>query len=136
MLAEGVLTRVVADPAASRRDLAAARTHVGSAEAVSATDPTAAFSIAYDAARKAVVAHLRARGLRIRVRQGAHFQTGRYARAALDELGIDEHLAAFEDMRRVRNDTEYDAVLVSRSDADEALTHARAIVDAVERDFT
>jgi hypothetical protein len=35
-------------------------------------------------------------------------------------------------MREVRNDTEYEAAVLASSDAREALTHARAIVAAVQ----
>lgn len=135
LLAEGVVVRVVADQEESQKELAAAKTHLLGAEAASQHDPTGAFSLAFDAARKAVVAHMRANGLRVRPRFGAHYQTGRYARAALTGRVADEHLSALEDMRVVRNDTEYGAEVVEGSDAAEALAHARAIVDAVERDL-
>jgi hypothetical protein len=135
LLAEGVLARVAVDTEEARRELDAAKAHLGGAEAAVKVDPTGAFTLAYDAARKAVVAHMRANGLRVRRRFGAHVQTGRYARAALRGRDNDVHLTAFENMRIVRNDTEYGAELVSASDASEALAHARAIVAAVERDL-
>lgn len=135
LLAEGVVVRVAADREESQKELAAAKMHLLGAEAASQHDPTGAFSLAYDAARKAVVAHMRANGLRARPRFGAHYQTGRYGRAALTGQVADEHLSALEDMRVVRNDTEYEAEVVESSDAAEALAHARAIVEAVERDL-
>ena len=136
LLAEGVIVRVVADTEEARRELDAATAHLGGAEAAVNVDPTGAFTLAYDAARKAVVAHMRANGFRVRRRFGAHLQTGRYARAALGGGDAEQHLAAFENMRIVRNDTAYGAEIVSASDAAEALAHARAIVAAVERDLT
>jgi hypothetical protein len=135
LLAEGVLARVPPDLEEARRELTTAERHLRGAEAAAAVDPTGAFALAYDAARKAVVAHMRASGLRVRSRFGAHYQTGRYARTALANRDIDEHVDAFVDMREVRNDTEYEGEIVTLSDAEEAMTHARAIVAAVERDL-
>lgn len=132
---EGVLVRVPADRKAAQRELSVARTHIAGAESSARVDPTGSFTVAYDAARKAVVAHMRAHGLRVRSRFGAHYQTGRYAQAALVGRGIDEHVEAFVSMREVRNDTEYEGEIVASSDAAEALAHARAIVAAVEPDL-
>lgn len=97
-----------------------------------AVDPTGGFALAYDAARKAVVAHMRFVGFRVVARYGVHYQTTRYARAALREQGIEEHLEAFTAMREVRNDAEYEGEILANTDALEALTHARAIVAAVQ----
>jgi hypothetical protein len=135
LVAEGVLVRVPPDLRAAERELSVARTHLDGAEASAAVDPTGSFTVAYDAARKAVVAHMRARGLRVRSRFGAHYQTGRYARFALVGRDIDEHLVAFVDMREVRNDTEYEGEIVAASDSAEALSHARAIVAVVESEL-
>jgi hypothetical protein len=135
LVAEGVLVRVPSDLDEARLELATAEMHLAGAEAAAAVDPTGSFTLAYDAARKAIVAHTRAKGLRVRPRFGAHYQTGRYARAALLGRGIDEHVVAFVDMREVRNDTEYDGEVVARSDAAEALSHARAIVAIVKGDL-
>ena len=135
LVAEGVVVRIPVDLDEARRELATASTHLRGAEAAASVDPTGAFTLAYDAARKALVAHMRANGLRVRPRFGAHVQTGRYGRAALMNRGVDEHVTAFVDMRQVRNDTEYEAEIVAASDAAEALVHAHAIVAAVERDL-
>ena len=135
LLAEGVVVRVRADRDEARKELDAAKTHLLGAEDAAHRDPTGAFSLAYDAARKAVVAHMRANGLRVLPRFGAHYQTGRYARAALAGRVADQHLSAFENMRVVRNDTEYEAEVVELSDAAEALAHAAKIVAAVEAEL-
>lgn len=132
---EGVLVRVPLDLEAAHRELAIARMHIAGAELSATIDPTGSFTVAYDAARKAVVAHMRAHGLRVRSRFGAHYQTGRYANAALTGRGVDEHVEAFVNMREVRNDTEYEGEIVGEADAAEALAHARAIVGAVESEL-
>src|SRR5919201_6741460 len=59
--------------------LGEAERHLASAEQIAASDPNGAFQLAYDAARKAVTAHMLARGLRVTNRPGAHATTGRYA---------------------------------------------------------
>lgn len=132
----GVLVRVPPDLEAAQRELSIARTHIVGAESSANVDPTGSFTVAYDAARKAVVAHMRAHGLRVRSRFGAHYQTGRYATAVLTGRGIDEHVEAFVNMREVRNDTEYEGEIVAESDAAEALGHARAIVGVVEAELS
>ena len=135
LIAKDVVARVPADSEEARRELAAAEMHLQGAEAAAVVDATGAFTLAYDAARKAVVAHMRASGLRVRSRFGAHYQTGQYARAALTGRGVDEHVEAFVGMREVRNDTEYEGEVVRQSDSAEALSHARAIVAVVRRDI-
>jgi hypothetical protein len=131
LVSERAIERVPVDRAAAYRDLEAAAAHLVSVEAQAVHDPVGAFALAYEAMRKAVVAHMRAAGLRVRTRGGAHYQTGRYARAALGGLGVDEQLRAFEDLRRLRNKSAYEAVPVEERDAREALAHARRVVEAV-----
>jgi HEPN domain len=135
LVSEGAIERVPVDRAAASRDLESATAHLVSVETRAAHDPAGSFALAYEAFRKAVVAHMRATGLRVKSRGGAHYQTGRYARAALDGLGIEEHLRAFEDLRRLRNRSAYEAVPVDERDALEAVTHARAVVVAVGKEI-
>lgn len=135
LVSEGAVERAPVDRAAASRDLEAAAAHLVSVDTRAAHDPVGAFALAYEAYRKAVVAHMRATGFRVKSRGGAHYQTGRYARAALDGFGIDEHLQAFEDLRRLRNRSAYEAVPVDERDALEAVTHARAVVEAVRKDL-
>ena len=135
LLAGGVIQRVKADMRAARRNVLAANAHLRAADTVAADDPTGAFVLAYDAMRKAIVAHMGANGLRVTGRPDAHERTGQYASAALNAQGIDEHLAAFDDLRRLRNKTEYEAVIVLEATATEAVAHARAVVEAVEREL-
>ncbi len=135
LVSEGAIESVAVDRGAAGRDLEVASAHLVSIEMWAAEDPAGAFILAYEAYRKAVVAHMRASGFRVRSRGGAHYQTGRYARAALDRLGIDEHLLAFEDLRRLRNRSAYDAVPVGESDVLEAAAHAQALVEAVRKDL-
>ena len=131
LVSSGAIERVPVDLAAARSDLDVAAAHLVSVETRAAHDPVGAFALAYEAYRKAVVAHMRAAGYRVRGRGAAHYETGRYAQAALDGLGIDEHLRAYEDLRRLRNRSAYEAVPVDEEDALVAVGHARAVVVVV-----
>ena len=135
LVADGVIREIEADEATAGVELATARKHVDSAAEVAESDPNGAFQLAYDAVRKAVVAHMRARGFRIGSGPGAHIKTGRYLVTAFAEPSLAAHVGAFEDMRRLRNQSEYDALLLDEPDAHDAIGHAHAIVAAVERDL-
>jgi hypothetical protein len=124
LLAEGVVEQVKTDIAAARRNLLAAHAHLRTAETAAFDDSTGAFVLAYDAMRKAIVAHMSANGFRVTGRPGAHERTGRYARAALAGHDVEEHVAAFDDLRRLRNKTEYNAVVVTEAAVVDAVAHA------------
>ena len=136
LLAEGVVRAIDPDEVTARAELVAARTHVESAGEIAETDPNGAFQLAYDGARKAAAAHMRARGFRLGSRQGAHVKTGRYLVAVFAEPSVAAHAEAFDDMRSLRNQSEYDALLLDEADARDAIEHACAIVAAVERDLS
>ena len=108
--------------------------HLDSAERLAGSDPTGGFVMAYDAARKAVTAHMRALGFRVRKGPGEHERTGQYAAAALDPE-IADHLDALGEMRRLRHQSEYGARLIRPRELEVALVHARAIVEAVEAEL-
>ena len=136
LVARGVLRRVEPDLEASGIDLETARRHLETAQAIMEADEVGSLAIAYEAARKAITAHLRANGLRVVAGEGAHARVGEYAFAALDDASLVEHLRAFDRMRRLRNRSQYDAMPVDQGDAMYALEHARAIVAAVEGDLS
>jgi hypothetical protein len=133
LLEAGLVLRVEADAGAAARDLQAAVVHLESAALLAGSDPTAGFVIAYDATRKAVTAHMRANGFRVRKGPGEHERTAGYATAALDPA-IRDHLDALDEMRRLRHQSEYGARIIYPHELETALMHARAIVEAVERD--
>lgn len=135
LVGAGVIRRTRPDEASARIELRTARTHLESADTLSESDPNAAFQLAYDGARKAIAAHMRANGYRVGSGQGAHAKTGQYASAALHDETLEPHLDAFDDLRALRNQSEYDALVLDDGDVRDALDHARAIVEAVERDL-
>ena len=135
LIARGTLRRVEADPGLARAELATARKHLDTAESSRDEDEVAALAVAYEGARKAITAHMRARGLRAVGGEGAQARVGEYAQAALDDPDLASHLRAFDRMRRLRNRSQYDALPVDDADVGYALEHARAIVEAVEADL-
>lgn len=95
----GSLRSTNPDPETARSEIAIARRHIDSAGLLIASDPALAFVALYDAMRKAIAAHARSRGYRVAGGPGGHVRTGLYAAAALDHLGIDDHLAEFDVLR-------------------------------------
>ena len=131
LVAEGAIERVVPDPETARVELGQARLHVESAAQIAERDPVAAFAIGYDAIRKALSAHMRSRGYRLTRGGGHHTRIGRYALAAIDDARLDEHLEAFDELRQLRNQSEYDALVLDPDDVNDVLAHADAVVTAV-----
>jgi hypothetical protein len=124
---------VVPDPEGARVIIGECDRHLASAERIADTDPTGAFQLLYDAARKAIAAHMRAAGIRVTDRSGAHATTGQYGLAAI--LGAADSLREFDRMRRRRNRTEYGVAPVQPADVTAALAHAQAIVEAVRAEI-
>jgi hypothetical protein len=135
LLAEKKIRTAPSDPETAQIEVDVARRHIASAGKIMDDDPTLAFTALYDAIRKAIAAHMRSQGYRVTRGPGAHAKTGEYAVAALDHLAIASHLAEFDTLRDLRNQTEYEALSVDPDDAREALEHARAIVEAIARDL-
>ncbi len=131
LLAEKAIERVETDRETARQELDGAKRHLESAASIADADPTAAFAVSYDAMRKAISAHMRASGYRVKKGPGHHQRTGRYALAALDDLHVEDHIEAFDSLRQLRNQSEYDALMVEPDEVEEILEHARALVGAV-----
>ena len=131
LIASGQIERVLPDPDTAREDLAMARNHIKAALMIADVDPTLAFTGLYDAIRKSIQAHMRTNGYRTTRGLGAHIKIGAYAEAALDELGIGEHLEEFEQLRITRNQSEYSGIFATGEDVAAASGHAVAIVEAI-----
>ena len=135
LLSERVVERVAADAMTAEKERDAARRHIASAALVAQSDPAGAFAMGYDAIRKSIAAHMRTRGYRVRSATGRHRRVGQYAIAALDDAEIAHHIEAFDHLRRLRNQSQYDGLEVEPQEVVELLVHARAIVAAVDRDL-
>ena len=122
------IERVPVDDVAAARRLISARRHLRSATTLARDDPDAAYALLYDAARKAVAAHMQARGLRARNAPGAHEATAQYAAAVLAGPSSGE----LDRMRRFRNRIEYGTTSFETGQVEHDLRHAEAIVAEIE----
>lgn len=133
LLAAGRIETVPADVRAAAALVEEARRHLTSAAAIASTDPNGAYSLLYDAVRKALTAHMLARGYRVAGgRLGGHEAVVRYAEASLSEDPYSEHVAQLDRMRRARNRSEYGLATFGARQLETDLEHARAIVAAVQ----
>lgn len=135
LLANGTIERVEPDRRTAGRELGVAREHIESAVLLAERDPAAAFAVGYDAIRKAISAHMRAAGHRVKKGRGHHERVARYARAALADADIGEDLLAIDQLRLLRNQSQYEGLQVEPAEVEEQLVHARAIVGAIGDDL-
>lgn len=131
MITRGRIERV--PPSRSHADvlLVQARQHLEAAQAIVHIDPTGAYQLLYDGARKALNAVLENQGLRATSR-GGHVAVLDAVAAQLDPpLGA--ILRPFDRLRRRRNQAEYPAADSPRIDGDDFardLPKVREIIDA------
>lgn len=131
LVRDGRIERIEADADAALEKVGEAARHLDSATQIADADPAGAYSLLYDAARKAIDAHMLASGYRVsKGHLGAHEATARYASATLGE-----EAQQFDRMRRNRNRSEYGVWEVGRSTLEADLEHARRIVLAVENEL-
>lgn len=133
-LGSGELERVPASRQAAEMELVRARTHVGSARQLSATDPEGAYTLAYDAARRALAAVLQNQGLRATSR-GGHTVIYEAVRAQLDPP-LGSILRPFNRMRARRNEVEYrssEAPTVTPEEVGADLTKVEALIELAEK---
>lgn len=135
LLEKGLVERVEPDVGVAQELLAEAQRHLLSAERIAQDDPNGAYQLLYDAARKALIAHMAAAGVRVvKGKLGGHETTGKYGKAALSSSAADS-LANFDRMRRNRNRSEYELRFFDDDEIAGDLEHARAIVAAVSADL-
>ncbi|CAN5515824.1 hypothetical protein BH09ACT8_BH09ACT8_52980 [soil metagenome] len=128
------IERVHPDRDAADRLLDEARSHLASAALIADSDAAGAYSLVYDAARKALAAVLENEGLRATSR-GGHIAVYNAVRAQLDPP-MGRTLEPFDRMRRRRNAVEYSASTqgaVVVEEIDEDSVKAQAIVDTAAR---
>ena len=135
LVADGTLRRTTPDAEAAARELAMAKQHIETARVIAGSDPAGGLTLAYEAARKAIRAHMRLNGLRVGSGEGGHAKIGTYGVAAFRGSDALECFQMFDRVRQVRNRVQYDAFSVEDADVAFALEQAEAIVAAVEADF-
>lgn len=127
------LQRVVADEDTVEALLASARRHVESAQLTAHQDPEAAFSVAYDAARKSSTALLSHQGLRPTT-AGGHLVVVHAVRAQFPGV---PGLSSLDSLRRRRNQAEYPDPRgydpITADEADEAIKIAADCIASTER---
>jgi hypothetical protein len=127
LLGTGALERVTASDTLAGRLMGEAAAHLASARAIADADPTGAYQLAYDAARKACSALLAAEGLRA-TSQGGHVAV---QEAVREQFG--GPFQRFGLMRRRRHAGEYPGAgtpTISRADAVEGVRDAQEMLDA------
>lgn len=129
LLAKGLVEAVEADENAANQWLEDAGRHLDAAEAISDLDPSGAYVLAYDAARKSVAAALLKTGHRVKARPGAHQALAQYANSLSNPMG-EPALARFDRLRRNRNRSEYGPRNFGQAEVQEAIDTARAILSA------
>lgn len=132
LLRNGELERAQPSTSLGERMLAEAEGHLRSARLLVESDPIAAYSLAYDAARKASAALLAPQGLRATSR-GGHVAVQDAVRAQFSGDGGLPAFRAFPRLRRTRNVLEYpdlDTPGSSPEDAAAGIEDAEAIIKA------
>jgi hypothetical protein len=121
----GLIEAVEADHATATKWLDDAGRHLEAADKIADLDPSGAYVLAYDAARKSVAAALLTTGHRVRGRPGAHQALAQYADQLATETG-EQALKRFDRLRRNRNRSEYGSRTFGKAEVLEAIAFARA----------
>jgi HEPN domain-containing protein len=132
LIAKGLIEAVESDRLMAEQWISDARRHLEAAEAIQTLDPSGAYVLAYDAARKAVAAGLLMTGHRVRSRPGSHQALGQYAKVLARETGKPA-LEQFDRLRRERNRSEYGSRSFGKAEVKEAIRSSGAILEACAR---
>jgi hypothetical protein len=107
LIAAGNLEKVAPSLEAARGFLLQAAGHIDSAHTVANADPTGAYSLLYDAARKSLAAVLQAQGLRA-TSKGGHYAIQEAINGQFTQPPPREAFRPFGRLRRNRNRVEYE----------------------------
>lgn len=129
LLTAGRIGRVPADPARADAFLAAAAERLSQLRLL--TSSAVKYDLAYDAAHDVGEALLAVYGYRTSNGPGQHEALGRFLRAVLDTPPGDAAARRFDQLRRVRNQSHYDAKPVGDAEARLVERTARELYDAV-----
>lgn len=109
LIAAGNLQNVAPSLDSARGFLAQAAGHLDSAQRLAGTDPTGAYTLLYDAARKSLAAVLQAQGLRA-TSKGGHYAIQEAIAAQFTKPPPRDAFRPFGRLRRTRNQVEYDDI--------------------------
>ena len=122
----GLIERVEPDQATATGWLDDAGRHLEAATTIAELDPSGAYVLAYDAARKSLAAALLMSGHRILSRPGSHQALAQYAESIAIQVN-EPALNRFDRLRRNRNRSEYESRTFGKAEVAEAIDTARAI---------
>lgn len=126
LLGKGLIEPVEADANTATQWLEDAGRHLEAANKIVDLDPSGAYVLAYDAARKSVAAALLMTGHRVRSRPGSHQALAQHANSLATQTG-EEALTRLDRLRRNRNRSEYGSKTFGKAEVSEAIETARAI---------
>lgn len=129
LLNRGLIESVERDDATATKWLEDANRHLDAAQKITDLDPSGAYVLAYDAARKSVAAALLITAHRVRSRPGAHQALAQYSHHLASQTG-EPALERFDRLRRNRNRSEYGSRSFSKAEVKEAIGTAQAILAA------
>lgn len=132
LLRQGLIEPVEPDDDTAAMWLDDAGRHLEAAQTIADLDPSGAYVLAYDAARKSVAAALLATGHRVRSRPGAHQALARYADHIAAQSG-ETALERLDRLRRNRNRSEYGSRSFGQAEVSEAIDTAQAIRAACQK---
>jgi len=122
----GLIEVVEPDQATATQWLDDAGRHLVAATKIAEVDPSGAYVLACDAARKSVAGALLMSGHRVLSRPESHQALAQYASALA--MQVDEPaLSRFDRLRRNRNRSEYGSQTFGKAEVKEAIDTARAI---------
>lgn len=126
LLAKGLIEAVEADEDVAAQWIEDADRHLEAAKSIAKLDPSGAYVLAYDAARKSIAAALLRTGHRVKTRPGSHQALAQFAK----QLSEDKHepaLARFDRLRRNRNLSEYGSKTFGEAEVQAAIKTATVI---------
>lgn len=132
LLDKGLIEAVEPDRSLAEQWIEDARRHIQGARAIQVIDPSGAYVLAYDAARKAVAAALLMTGHRVRSRPGSHQALAQFAKVLARETD-ESALEQFDRLRRERIRSEYASRSFGTAEVNEAVRSAGAILEACAR---
>lgn len=124
--AKGLIESVETDSVMAAQWHEDAQRHLKAAEAIADIDPSGAYVLAYDAARKSIAAALLTAGYRVRSRPVAHQALAQFANHLSNQTG-ENALRRFDRLRRNRNRSEYGSKTFGKAEVEEAINTADAI---------
>lgn len=122
----GLIEVVEPDQATATQWFDDAGRHLEAAAKIAELDPSGAYALAYDAARKSVAGVLLMSGYRVLSRPGSHLALAQYADALAIQVN-EPALNRFDRLRRNRNRSEYGSRTFGKAEVKEAIDTAGAI---------